>query len=55
MGVVKVKRLEIKNRSAKAINSVQLRWKIFYFDDPSKALLERIGAPDKTVVDGRGL
>lgn len=39
-GVVKVKRLEIKNRSSRAINSVQLRWKIFSFDDPSKLLLE---------------
>jgi hypothetical protein len=39
-GVVKVKRLEIKNRSAKAVNSVQLRWKIFNYDDPSKVLLE---------------
>ncbi|HEX8500753.1 MAG TPA: hypothetical protein VF659_09190 [Pyrinomonadaceae bacterium] len=39
-GVVKVKRLEIKNRSSRAVNSVQLRWKIFSFDDPSKVLLE---------------
>jgi hypothetical protein len=39
-GVVKIKRLEIKNRSAKAVNSVQLRWKIFNFDDPSNVLLE---------------
>ncbi|HEX8146245.1 MAG TPA: hypothetical protein VF591_03500 [Pyrinomonadaceae bacterium] len=39
-GVVKVKRLEVKNRSSKAVNSVQLRWKIFSFNDPSKVLLE---------------
>ena len=39
-GVLKVKRLEIKNRGSKAVNSVQLRWKIFNFDDPSKVLLE---------------
>jgi hypothetical protein len=39
-GVVKVKRLEIKNRSAKAVNSVQLKWKIFNLDDPAKVLLE---------------
>ena len=39
-GVVKIKRLEIKNRSGKAVNSVQFRWKIFHFNDPSKVLLE---------------
>ncbi|HEX7318463.1 MAG TPA: hypothetical protein VF297_31440 [Pyrinomonadaceae bacterium] len=39
-GVVKVKRLEIKNRSPKAVNSVQLRWVITSDDDPSKVLLE---------------
>ena len=39
-GVVKVKRLEVKNRSGKVVNSAQLRWKIFHFDDPSKVLLE---------------
>ena len=39
-GVVKVKRLEITNRSAKAVNSVQLRWEITSLDDPAKVLLE---------------
>jgi hypothetical protein len=39
-GVVKIKRLEIKNRSSKAIRSVQLRWKITSLDDPAKVLLE---------------
>lgn len=39
-GLIKVKRLEIKNRSPKAVNSVQLRWKITSLDDPSKVLLE---------------
>jgi hypothetical protein len=39
-GVVKIKRLEIKNRSPKALNSVQLRWAITYPDDQSKVLLE---------------
>jgi hypothetical protein len=39
-GIVKVKRLEIKNRSVKAVNSVQFRWKIFKLDDPAKVLLE---------------
>lgn len=39
-GVVKVKRLEIKNRSPKAVNSVQLRWQITTLDDPAKVLLE---------------
>lgn len=39
-GVVKVKRLEIKNRSPKAVNSVHLRWKITSLDNPAKVLLE---------------
>jgi hypothetical protein len=39
-GVFKIKRLEIKNRSSKAVNSVQLRWSITTLDDPSKVLLE---------------
>lgn len=39
-GVVKVKRLEIKNRSSRAVNSAQLRWKIVNSDDPAKVLLE---------------
>jgi hypothetical protein len=39
-GVFKVKRLEIKNRSSKAVNSVQLRWSIVRLDDPTKVLLE---------------
>lgn len=39
-GVVKVKRLEIKNRSSKAVNSVQLRWEIVSLDNPAKVLLE---------------
>jgi hypothetical protein len=39
-GVFKVKRLEIKNRSRKAVNSVQLRWSIVSLDDPTKVLLE---------------
>jgi hypothetical protein len=39
-GVVKIKRLEIKNRSSKAVNSVQLRWKITTLDDPANVLLE---------------
>lgn len=41
-GVVKIKRVEIRNRSAKAVNSVQLRWKITSLNDPSKVLLEDI-------------
>ena len=39
-GVVKVKRLEIKNRSPKAVNSAHLRWKITSLDNPAKVLLE---------------
>ena len=39
-GVVKVKRLEIKNRSSKALNSVQLSWEIVSLDNPTKVLLE---------------
>jgi hypothetical protein len=39
-GVVKIKRLEITNRRAKAVNSAQFRWRITKLDDPSKVLLE---------------
>lgn len=39
-GVVKIQKLEIKNRSSKAVNSVQLRWEIVSLDDPAKVLLE---------------
>jgi len=39
-GVVKIKRLEVRNRSSKALNSVQLRWEIANLDNPSKVLLE---------------
>lgn len=39
-GVFKVNRLEIKNRSPKTVNSVQLKWSITSLDDPSKVLLE---------------
>jgi hypothetical protein len=39
-GVVKIKRLEIKNRSYKTLNSVQLRWEIVSLDNPAKVLLE---------------
>lgn len=42
LGVLKVKRLEIKNRSHKAVKSVRLRWSIVSLDDPSKALIEGI-------------
>jgi hypothetical protein len=30
----------VKNRSRKAVNSVQLRWSIVSLDDPTKVLLE---------------
>lgn len=39
-GVVKIKRLEIKNRSSKDLNSVQLRWEIASLDNPARVLLE---------------
>ena len=38
-GVTKIKRLEIKNRSPKALNAVQLRWEITSLDDPAQVLL----------------
>jgi hypothetical protein len=38
--VTKIKRLQIKNRSPKALNAVQLRWAITYLDDQTKVLLE---------------
>src|SRR5947209_13280564 len=41
-GGVKIKRLEIKNRSSKAVNSVQLRWEIVSLDNRTKVLLEGI-------------
>jgi hypothetical protein len=39
-GVVKIKRLEIKNKSSKIVNSVQLRWEIVSLDDRAKVLSE---------------
>lgn len=39
-GVIKIKRVEIKNRSLKIVNSVQLRWAIAGFDDPTQILSE---------------
>jgi hypothetical protein len=38
--VIKIKRLQIKNRSPKTLNSVQLRWTITSLDEPEKVLLE---------------
>jgi hypothetical protein len=38
--VIKIKRVQIKNRSPKAVNSVQLRWTITGEGEPEKVLLE---------------
>lgn len=43
LGVIKIKRVEVKNRSPKILSSVQLRWTIANLDDPAKVLLESSG------------
>ncbi len=43
LGVIKIKRVRIKNRSPKIVSSVQLRWTIASLDDPTKVLLEGSG------------
>jgi hypothetical protein len=58
-GVVKIKRLEIKNRSQKVVNSVQLRWAISDYDERDKVLSEGtlpfaniwVGANDSEVIE----
>lgn len=40
LGVTKIKRVKVNNRSAKTVNSVQLRWTLAPFDDPEKVLSE---------------
>ena len=41
-GVVKIKRVEIKNKSSKSINSVQLRWEIASLDNRTLVLSEGV-------------
>ena len=40
LGITKIKRIEVKNRSPKIVNSVQLRWTLAPLDDPEKVLSE---------------
>ena len=40
LGITKIKRTEITNRSPKIVNSVQLRWVVASLDDPTKVLSE---------------
>ena len=39
-GVTKIKRIELRNRSPKIVNSVQLRWTLAPLDDPEQVLSE---------------
>ncbi len=39
-GVVKIKRVEIRNRSPRVVNAVQLRWAVANLDEPQKVLSE---------------
>lgn len=39
-GVTKIKRIELRNRSPKIVNSVQLRWTLAPLDEPEKVLSE---------------
>lgn len=39
-GITKIKRIELRNRSPKIVNSVQLRWTLAPLDDPEKVLSE---------------
>jgi hypothetical protein len=40
LGVTKIKRVKVNNRSSKVVNSVQLRWTLALLDDPEKVLSE---------------
>jgi hypothetical protein len=40
LGITKIKRVEIKNRASKIVNSVQLRWTVTSLEDPTKVLSE---------------
>lgn len=40
LGVTKIKRIKVKNRSTKIVNSVQLRWTLSPMDDEEKVLSE---------------
>jgi hypothetical protein len=40
LGITKIKRVKVNNRSAKIVNSVQLRWTLARLDDPEKVLSE---------------
>lgn len=40
LGITKIKRVELINRSPKIVNSVQLRWTLTPLDDPEKVLSE---------------
>ncbi|MBV9924441.1 MAG: hypothetical protein JOZ96_05315 [Acidobacteria bacterium] len=40
LGVTKIKRVTIKNRASKIVNSVQLRWEVISVEDPTKVLSE---------------
>jgi hypothetical protein len=39
-GITKIKRIELRNRSPKIVNSVQLRWTLAPLDDPEKVISE---------------
>lgn len=40
LGITKIKRVKVNNRSTKIVNSVQLRWTLAPLDDPKKVLSE---------------
>ncbi len=40
LGITKIKRVKVTNRTPRIVNSVQLRWKIVNPDDPEKVLSE---------------
>ncbi|HYH86227.1 MAG TPA: hypothetical protein VEX60_12295 [Pyrinomonadaceae bacterium] len=40
LGITKIKRVKVTNRSPRIINSVQLRWVVVNLDDPEKVLSE---------------
>ena len=52
LGVAKIKRVTITNRSSKIVNSIQIRWTVAKLDEPEKILLERTTPFIYTAVEG---
>ncbi len=54
IGITKIKRVEIKNRSPQIVNAVQLRWTVASLEDPAKVLSEGTTQFANTWVEANG-